>query len=126
MSMTDKLMTGFWRFIFMIPPFLWEKQAHKMRRKIEKEFDFMTEEHRKVHHGVVKELPGVGEPLSTAFVARRVGLPGEQVKLVLDDLETVKMLVRNDMEEVVWAYPVTVEETPHHLTFSTGERVYAA
>ncbi|OGO41196.1 MAG: hypothetical protein A2Z04_05735 [Chloroflexi bacterium RBG_16_57_9] len=27
---------------------------------------------------------------------------------------------------VVWAYPVTVARTPHHLTFSTGEQVYAA
>jgi hypothetical protein len=33
---------------------------------------------------------------------------------------------RNAQGAVVWAYPVTVERTPHHVTFSTGERLYAA
>ena len=27
---------------------------------------------------------------------------------------------------VTWAYPVTVDQTPHHLTFNTGEKIYAA
>jgi len=35
-------------------------------------------------------------------------------------------LFRNKEGEVVWAYPVTVDKTPHHLTFSTGEQLYAA
>jgi hypothetical protein len=26
----------------------------------------------------------------------------------------------------VWAYPVTVDPTPHHMSFSSGERLYAA
>ena len=28
--------------------------------------------------------------------------------------------------DVVWAYPVTVAETPHWMAFSTGERLNAA
>jgi hypothetical protein len=35
-------------------------------------------------------------------------------------------LFRNPMGEVAWAYPVTAEPTPHHVTFSTGERTFAA
>jgi len=35
-------------------------------------------------------------------------------------------LVRNSKGEVIWAYPVTVEKTPHRITFNTGERLYAA
>jgi hypothetical protein len=35
-------------------------------------------------------------------------------------------LFRNDGGSVTWAYPVTVEQTPHHMSFSTGERAYAA
>ncbi len=33
---------------------------------------------------------------------------------------------RNEQGAVTWAYPVTVDRTPHRVAFSTGERVYAA
>jgi len=26
---------------------------------------------------------------------------------------------------VTWAYPVTVDETPHHVRFSSGEEAYS-
>lgn len=35
-------------------------------------------------------------------------------------------LFRNSEGEVTWAYPVTVEKTPHSVTFGTGERIYTA
>lgn len=110
--MSNKLMTGFWRYIFMIPPFLWEKRTDKMKKKIEKKFGYMTEEHRMIHHYVVKELPGVWEPLSPKFAAKELELSHGQVKTILDDLEKKKLLVRNNDGKVPWAYPVTVEKTP--------------
>ena len=46
---------------------------------------------------------------------------------ILDDLENnLFFLVRNEQGEISWAFPVTVEETPHKLTFSTGEKLNAA
>jgi hypothetical protein len=46
---------------------------------------------------------------------------------VLDELERrMTFLFRNQAGAVAWAYPVTVDVTPHHVTFSTGEQVYAA
>jgi hypothetical protein len=51
----------------------------------------------------------------------------EKVVHILNDLEKhMNFLFRNRQGEVTWAYPVTVEKTPHHLTFSTGEQIYAA
>jgi len=35
-------------------------------------------------------------------------------------------LYRNVAGNVVWAYPVTVEQTPHRVIFNTGESIYAA
>ncbi len=35
-------------------------------------------------------------------------------------------LFRNPAGEVIWSYPLTVETTPHAMTFSTGERLHAA
>jgi hypothetical protein len=87
----------------------------------------MTSEHRTVHHFVVKELPCVGGPLSPEFVAQGVNLPIERVNVILGDLEKhMTFLFRNEQGAVAWAYPVTADETPHRVTLSTGERIYAA
>ena len=46
---------------------------------------------------------------------------------ILDELERkLTFLYRDGAGAVVWAYPVTVEQTPHRITFSTGEQIYAA
>jgi hypothetical protein len=53
--------------------------------------------------------------------------PLTQVTDILDELEQhMTFLFRNEYGAVAWAYPVTVERTPHHMTFSTGEQVHAA
>lgn len=125
--MKDKLMLGLWRYMLKVPPVLWEKQISKAKRKFEAENSFMTKEHRLVHHFVVRELPYAGEPLSPEHTADKLTVPITQVKTILDDLEKrMTFLFRNKRGEVVWAYPVTVDKTPHHLTFSTGEQLYAA
>ncbi len=125
--MKNKLMSGLWRHMLPIPPFLWKKQIVSVRNKLEKELAFMSEKHRLVHHFVVRELPRVGEPLSPEFIAGKLCLPLGQVRTILNELEEhMTFLFRNNEGAVVWAYPVTVDKTPHHLTFSTGEQLYAA
>ncbi len=125
--MSNKLMTGFWRYIINVPPFLWEKQIHKARKRIETELEFMSDEHRRIHHFVVRELPVYGKPLPPQVIAKKMGLPRYRISNILDDLEKhLTFLFRNSCGDVIWAYPVTVENTPHHLTFSTGETLYAA
>ena len=125
--MKNRLMSGVWRYILSVPPFLWEKQVLKSRKKIEASLAFMSGDHRKVHHCVVRELPRAGKPLSPEQVAERVGMPCDRVTAILTDLEEhMTFLFRNEEGAVVWAYPVTVDPTPHHVTFSTGEQLYAA
>lgn len=110
-----------------VPPFLWEKKIDKARQKVKMSTQFMSPEHRLVHHYVVLELPRVGEPIAAEKVARDLALSPERVEEILQDLEKhLTFLVRNDQGHVVWAYPVTVERTPHRITFGSGERLYAA
>jgi len=121
--MSTKLMGGFWRYMLSIPPFIWKKKLSEKGDRL----SFMTEEHQLVHHFVVKELPMIGEPISSEFVAEKLAMPRDRVKSIFDDLEKhMTFICRNSEGMVVWAYPVTVEKTPHHLTFSTGEQIYAA
>jgi hypothetical protein len=61
------------------------------------------------------------------FIADRLGLDEKRVIEVLDELERrLIFLFRPGGRDVVWAYPVTAEPTPHKLAFSSGERIWAA
>jgi hypothetical protein len=120
--MDENIFLGLGRHMLPIPPLIWRRQVGNVAH-----LDFMTEDHHRVRNLVVRELPRVGEPLSPEFIAEALHMPVSQVAAILDDLERhMTFLFRNEQGAVVWAYPVTVERTPHHVTFSTGERVYAA
>jgi hypothetical protein len=125
--MKNKFMIGFWRYMIDLPRFVWEKEISKTKKRFRAELGFMSHEHRLVHHFVVKQLPYAGQPLRPQLVADKLNLPLDRVNAILDDLEKhMTFLFRDNHGSVVWAYPVTVEKTPHHVTFDTGEQLYAA
>ncbi len=127
--MKDRIMLGLWKYMLGVPACLMDmkKQLIRAKQRYEASLGFMTEDHRRVHLFTVAELPRVGKPLSPAFIAEKTGLPVDRVVPILADLEEhMTFLFRNKSGEVTWAYPVTVDKTPHHLTFSTGEQIYAA
>jgi hypothetical protein len=87
----------------------------------------MSESHHLVRNFVVKELPQKGAPLSPEFISQRLDLPLARVNSILEELEkNLTFLYRNKQGSVAWAYPVTADETPHKISFSTGERINAA
>ncbi len=125
--MRNKLMAGIWRYIIGVPPFLWEKPIEQAVIKAKRSSEFMSPEHRLVHHFVVREMPRLGRPIPAELVAEKLALPTRRVSKIIDDLEKrLTFLCANSDGEVIWAYPVTVEKTPHAITFHTEERLYAA
>lgn len=127
MFMTDALLLGLGRHMIPIPRAIWRRQVDKVGQKIEAALGFMTAEHHLVRNFAVRELPRVGEPLSPQFISQRLDLPVARVNAILDELErNLTFLFRNPHGAVAWAYPVTADQTPHRVTFSTGEQVYAA
>ncbi len=125
--MDDKILIGIWKYMIGIPPGLLKKRLPDRKKNFSAHIGFMTEELRRVHHFVVRELPYAAKPLAPSYIAQRLGISTERVIVLLDDLERhMTFLFRNSEGEVVWAYPVTVEKTPHRITFDTGEELYAA
>ena len=125
--MQNKLMAGVWRYMLGVPPFLWEKQIEKAVRKVERSTAFMSQEHRLVHHFVVREMPRLGRPVPPELVAQELALTADRVAEILMTLERrLTFLYRNSDGQVAWAYPGTVEETPHAVSFSSGEQLFAA
>lgn len=125
--MNDHLLSGLWRWIIPVSRGRWQKQVAANARQLEAGLSFMTPDHQRVRNLVVSELPRAGRPLVPAFIALNLNLPLKQVGALLTDLEKHRtFLVRNAQGAVTWAYPVTVEKTPHQVTLGPEEKIYAA
>jgi len=125
--MSETILIGQGLQITEFPRDEWEQGLSGIAPIVEAELEFMSEEHHRVRNFVVKELPHAGQPLSPELIARELDLTIDRIKAILDELETHLMfLFRNEQGAVNWAYPVTVDRTPHHLTFSTGELLHAS
>jgi hypothetical protein len=98
-----------------------------MAKETQSDLSFITPDHQCVRDFVVREMPRLNQPISPETIASAVNLPLERVRIVLDELERgMTFLFRNAAGAVTWAYPVTVDPTPHQVTFSSGEKLYAA
>ena len=125
--MRETLLLGRGHEITEIPQKDWEMGLSQVQQHIKGRLGFMSEEHHLARNFVVRELPDVGEPLSPEFIAQKLNLPVYRVNVILEELEKhLTFLFRNEQAAVTWAYPVTVDKTPHHITFITGEQIYAA
>jgi hypothetical protein len=89
--------------------------------------DFMSDDHHKIRRAAVTELVRTGKPIAPGSFASQFQIPFPRVVEILDELErNLFFLVRNPEGAVSWAFPFTTDQTPHRLTFSTGERLYGA
>ncbi len=124
----DAVLLGLWRYLVPLPPRLWKGRVREAGRAgMQTVLSFMTPDHHRVRNFAVRELARYGRPLEPQDFATVLDLPVERVVEILDDLEAhMSFLFRTDGRAVDWAYPVSVGPTPHHVTFSSGERIDAA
>jgi hypothetical protein len=125
--MRESLFLGVGRHLLPIPRPIWQQQVARGGRDNRASLGFMSDDHPRVRDLAVVELPRAGVPLPPELFAERLNLPPARVRAILDELERhMTFLFRNAAGAVTWAYPVTVDPTPHRVTFSTGERINAA
>jgi len=125
--MKKRMLLGVRRHTVGVPHFIWGRQVEGGARHNSERLAFMSPEHHAVRNFAVTELPRAGQPLPPEYIAQRLDLPLERVLFILADLEKhLTFLFRNEQGAVAWAYPVTAEPTPHRVTFSSGEKLYAA
>jgi len=125
--MSETVFLGRERQILEILRATWQQHVALIPQHSRAGLSFMSEAHIQVRYFVVRELASRGRPIEPETISVALHLPQAQVVTILDDLERkLFFLVRNQRGAVTWAYPVTVEPTPHRLSFSTGERLYGA
>jgi len=122
-----RVLLGFKRNMVPIPWFLFTRILRREASKTKRVLGGLDNEHRRVHHFVVKKLPSLARPMAPDFIAERLELDEVRVIKILDELERrLIFLFRPGGRDVVWAYPITAEPTPHRLALSSGERFWAA
>lgn len=125
--MEEKILLGRDRKIVEIPRSLWEQHLAQIPQHSQDRLNFMTEAHHRIRYFVVRELVNRQAPIEPEFISEALEMPLKQVNFILEELECkLFFLVRNEQGAVAWAYPVTVEATPHRLIFNSGERLYGA
>jgi hypothetical protein len=125
--MNDTILLGQGTEILTVPRTEWEKHLAEAPQHMQARLSFMSEAHHAVRYFTVRELPRHGAPLTPDFIAEALDLPLDRTQALLDDLEQhLFFLARDESGAVAWAYPVTMDATPHRLTFHSGERLNAA
>ena len=108
-----RVLLGYKRRVVPIPWFLFTWILRRGAEKTKRVLGGLDDEHRRVHHFVVKELPSLGRPMPPDFIAKHLKLDEGRVVQILDGLERrLIFLFRPGGRDVVWAYPITAEPTP--------------
>jgi hypothetical protein len=122
-----KMYMGACKFMIPIPQVISNKGLEKGVSGAREKAGVLSEEERKVHHFVVKKMAVVKEPISTELVSEELGIPVETVEETINKLEGLKtFLYRSDGKGINWAYPLSLADTGHRMTASTGESFNAA
>jgi len=113
--------------MFEISLATWKQELAHIPQHSQARLNFMTETHHQIRYFVVKEMAIRQKPIEPEMISDKLNIPLERVNFLLEELEReLFFLVRNEGGDVAWAYPVTVETTPHKLSFASGERLYGA
>ena len=125
--MKNNVLLGLSRYLVPVPELVWQGQVKKSALQNLEELGKMSSEAKRVRNYIVRELPRYGRPIPPEHIAGELKLPLSQVNSILDDLEKhMSFLYRQGTGSVVWAYPVTVDPTPHRAMLSSGESIFAA
>ena len=125
--MNDGMLLGINKYMFRIPGFAWKQVVAMEVRKTKGRLGFMSEEHHRIRNFVVMEIARTGKSLSPSFISESLKIEPNLTVEILEELERgMTFLFRNEQGEVLWAYPVTADRTPHTVRFSTGEEFSAA
>jgi hypothetical protein len=115
---------GVGRFLLPLPGPVWRRNVTTTDPAA---LNWMSADHHRVRDYAVTQLPRSGTPLPPEMIAADLGIPLAQTTTLLDDLEKrLTFLYRNPQGAVTWAYPVTVEPTPHCVAYGSGDSGYAA
>lgn len=124
--MFERILLGVGRRMVPVPEWLFARMVQRDAGKLAKRPALKPDE-RRAQHFAVREIPRRRAPIPPDDFAAELDLEPAEVALILDELERrMTFLCRRGGEDVVWAYPVTAEETVHQVRIDGGAAFSAA
>ena len=124
--MFERVLLGVGQRMIPVPEWLFRPMVGRDAKKLAKR-PALEPDQRRVQHFAVREIPRRREPIAPEAFAAELELSVDEVRRILDELERrMTFLCRRGGDDVVWAYPVTAEETPHQVRVDGGEAFSAA
>ncbi len=124
--MRSAILLGLGRWMIPVPGVVWRRVMRANAGKSQSALRFMTPDHHRVRDLAVDRLFRTGVALSPEDIARSLNLSLPRVGEIVDDLERhLTFLYRSAGPDVTWAYPVTVDRTPHRAAAASGEQAYS-
>ena len=125
--MSETILTAEGHSIVAVPREQWEAELRGAPAAMKTRLAFMTPDHHRVRRFAVTEIARRGRAITIDEIAEALPLPRTRVEEIVGELErALFFVVRTRGPAVSWAFPVTVDETPHSLAFDSGERCFAA
>ena len=122
-----KMLMGIGRFMIPIPQVISNRGLEKGASGARAKAELLSEEERQVHYFVVKKMAVAKEPITAELVSEELGIEVNRVEEIIDKLEGMKtFLYRSNSKGITWAYPLSLDNTGHEISASTGERFFAA
>jgi hypothetical protein len=122
-----KMLMGIGSFMIPIPGKVAAMGLEKGLEGIKARAALLSTEEQQIHHFIVRKMAVVTEPITAQLVSEELGMDLEMVVNTIDKLEDMKTFVyRSDGPGIDWAYPLSLDNTGHRMTASTGERFFAA
>ena len=124
--MFERVLLGVGRRMFPIPEVLFRAGVRRDSGKLARRPQLEPNE-RRVHHHAVRQIPDRRAPIPPQAFADELNLELDEVVRILDELELrMTYLCRRGGEDVVWAYPVTADQTVHRVRMEGGAPFSAA
>ena len=126
-NLERKMYLGIGRFMIPIPQLISARGLKKGVSGARTKAELLSEEEQRVHHFVVKKMAVANEPIIAELISEELAIPLEKIGKIIDKLEDLKtFLYRSDGKGINWAYPLSLDNTGHKMTVSTGEEFSAA
>lgn len=124
--MSKRILLGVGRRMVPVPEWMFRKMVRHDVKRIARRQP-LAPDHRRVQHFAVREIARRREPIAPRVIAAELDLSPGRVTEILGELERrMTFLYRAGGENVVWAYPVTAEQTPHQVRIDGGAAFSAA
>ena len=122
-----KMYMGIRRFMLPLPLAISAKGVKRGVSGAKTKANLLSKEEREVHHFIVKQMAIAKEPITIEFIGKKLNISINRIKDIVAKLEGMKTFCyRYDSQGINWAYPLSLENTGHQMTVSTGEQFFAA